>query len=367
MYIFQMIDGLSVGGAEHLQITFAKEAKRRNFKLTVISLEAEDDSQYLSELRSLGVPVYFFPTKRIFDIKNIYRIMRFFLKERPDVVHTHLTYANIIGSITARLTRIPVVATLHSTGIDERLRASRTERVEKIALRYFINKIIACGPAVARYFNQENQNVPTIMIPNAVEDFPEITNLEYENLKKQIVGDLNRVLIISVGRLEKHKGFIDLLKAFSILHQSHPSAFLALVGGGSIKDDLELMVSEYGLSDHVKLLGWRTDVKSLLFVSDLYVLASHWEGLPIAILEAMAAGLPVLATNVGDNAWAIDAAGEVVPPHKPEILSDAMAKLLDDPVRCKELGKKARIRFEENFKSSIWFDNIIAVYQSLLH
>jgi glycosyltransferase involved in cell wall biosynthesis len=100
--------------------------------------------------------------------------------------------------------------------------------------------------------------------------------------------------------------------------------------------------------------------------SDIFVLASHWEGLPIAVLEAMTAGLPVLTTDVGDNAWAIGSVGMTVLPRRPEVLAVAMAELLDDPKRCQALGQAARMRIEEVFNSSIWFDNIISIYQSLI-
>jgi glycosyltransferase involved in cell wall biosynthesis len=366
MYIFQMIDGLSSGGAEQLQVTFAKEANRRGFKLAVISLGEDDDSQYVKQLRALDVAVHFFPTKRIFDFNNLYRITKLFQAERPDILHTHLTYSNIIGSMVARLTGIPIVATLHSIGIDERFRAPRTEQVERFALRHLVHKIIACGPAVATHYQANVKDEPVLVIPNAVDDVPQISSSERDALRKQIAGDSDRPIIISVGRLVVQKGFEDLLDAFFILHSSHPTAFLVIVGNGDTRIGLEQKIKDLRLSDHVRLLGWRTDVPSLLLASDMFVLASHWEGLPIAELEAMAAGLPVLITDVSDNAWAIGSAGVTVPPRQPEILAGAMAELLDDPVRCRALGQAARARIEENFNPSIWFDKIVSVYQSLL-
>lgn len=370
MYIFQMIDGLSTGGAEQLQVTFAIEANRRGFKLAVISLDEAVDSQYVKQLHALGAAVYFFPTNRIFNFNNLYRITKLFQSERPDILHAHLTYSTIIGSMVARLTHIPVVATLHATGIDERFRAPRTELVEKFALRHLVHKVIACGPSVARYYQTIIRDLPVLVIPNAVGDAPQISSSERDALRKEIVGDSDRSIIISVGRLVVRKGFEDLLDAFSILHSSHPDAFLAIVGNSNDEifiNILEQKIKDLNLSDHVRLLGWRTDVPKLLLSSDLFVLASHFEGLPIAILEAMAIGLPVLATDVSDNAWAIDLAGVTVPPRQPEMLAGAMAELLDDPNRRRTLGLAAQARVKENFNSSIWFDKIISVYQSLLN
>lgn len=370
MYIFQMIDGLSTGGAEQLQVTFAKEANKRDVKLAVISLDKDDDSQYIKQLRALGTAVYFFPTKRIFDFNNLYKIARLFWVERPDVLHTHLTYSNIIGSMMAWLTRTPIVATLHSIGIDERFRAPRTELAETFALRYLVHTIIACGPAVARHYQTKHTNKHIIVIPNAVDDGPQISPSERDTLRKQLTGASDHPIVISVGRLVVQKGFEDLLNAFSVVHASHPNAFLAIVGSdttGDYEDILEQKIKDLCLSDNVKLLGWRTDVPSLLLASDIFVLASHWEGLPIAVLEAMTAGLPVLATDVSDNAWAIDSAGVTVPPRRPEMLAEAMTKLLDDPGRCRALGKAAQARIRQNFNPGLWFDKIISVYQGLLN
>ena len=98
----------------------------------------------------------------------------------------------------------------------------------------------------------------------------------------------------------------------------------------------------------------------------MYVLASRWEGLPIAVLEAMTAGLPVVTTDVGDNAWAVGSPGIIVPPQQPEVFAHAMAKLLDDPNRCRALGQAARARIEEKFNPSVWFNEIISVYLTLI-
>ncbi|MDD2922473.1 MAG: glycosyltransferase [Anaerolineales bacterium] len=366
MYIVQMIDGLSFGGAQQLQITFAREAVKRGYKLAVISLSEDDGSPFPRQLEEMGVTVRFFPTTRIFDFDNLYKLTKWMRAERPDVLNAHLTYSYILGSMIGRLTHTPVVATLHSTGVEEQFRVSRTERVEIFALRHAVSKIIACGPSVAKRFAPMVRNKPMVVIPNAVEHSGyRLEPAEREMIRKQISGSVDRPIIISVGRLTLQKGFQDLLDAFLILRQSHPSAFLAIVGGGDFYESLDKRVKDLRLSDHVKLLGMRADVPHLLSASDMYALASHWEGLPIAVLEAMAAGLPVLTTDVGDNAWAIGPAGLTVPPHQPEAFARAMASLLDAPDRVK-LGQIARARVEEKFSASVWFDKVVSVYRSVL-
>lgn len=368
MYIFQIIDGLTTGGAEQLQVTFANEAKKRGFKLAVISLDDGSNSQYLEQLRALDVSVYFFPTKRILDWKNLLSILRLIRMEKPDILHAHLTYAYIIGSLVAFFAGIPIVATLHSTGFAPNL-GVRTAWAEKFALRHLTHQVIACGPAVAQHYKQTvKKDDSVLIIPNAV-DIKQVgmSPQECEKMRRQIAGEVNRFVIISVGRLVPSKGYDDLLDAFSILRLSTPNAFLAIAGSGNYKSAMEQKIKDLKLSSSVNLLDWRTDIPLLLAVSDMFVLASHWEGLPIAVLEAMSAGLPVLATDVSDNAWAIGDTGITVPPHQPELLAAAMKELVSDPARCKTLGLAARIRIEEKFNPSDWFDKIVSAYQGVLN
>ncbi|MBI3169151.1 MAG: glycosyltransferase [Chloroflexi bacterium] len=368
MYIVQMIDALVTGGAQQLLVTFAKEVSKRGHKLAVISLAVEDSSPYPMQLRALGVDVYFFPTTRVFNLDNLRSIIQWLRAENPDLIHTHLTYANVIGAIVAALTCTPIIATLHNIGVEEKFHAPRTEFLELLALRYVMSKVIACGPAVAQHARMNITNKPILVIPNAIEYVDWSLDPQIRaTIRKQIVGDANRVIIISVGRLLPQKGFEDLIDAFAILHQSHPQAFLVIAGDGDLRGMLEEKINNLRLSEHARLLGRRSDIPNLLAASDVFTLASHWEGLPIAVLEAMTAGLPIVATDVGDNAWAIGSAGMVVPPHQPEVLARTLSALLDDPAQCESLGRAARVRIKETFDPTNWCDQFFAVYREVLH
>lgn len=368
MYVVQMIDGLSVGGAQQLQLTFARQASRRGIKLSVISLSEDDGSGYSQQLQSLGVSVHFFPMQRLFDLGMLFGIAKWLRRERPDVIHTHLTYSNIIGSLLGRICAIPSVTTLHSVGFDFRFQASRTIKAEIVALKVGLNRLIACGPEVERHFKTIVPRREILIIPNAIDYISHEVINEYDRIsfRREIDVDGASLIIISVGRLTYQKGFHDLIDAFSIVRSSHPSAVLALAGGGGYRDELEKKITSLNLQEHVVLLGERKDIARLLSVSDIFVLASHWEGLPISILEAMAAGLPVVVTNVGDISWAVGSAGIVVPPKDHMALATSLISLLDDSSLRRYLGQAGRTRIEEHFDPVIWFDKIISVYQTML-
>lgn len=367
MYIVQIIDGLSLGGAQKLLITFAQEARARGLRLAVISLSANNDSPFLEQLVALGVTVHFFPTRRLINLKVLWQIVRWLQCEKPDVLHAHLTYSNVIGALAGRLAGIPVVTTLHTNGIEPQSRNSKTVQAEKLALRYGVDRIIACGPAVAESFRPSLGNKAMQVIPNATtKPLPALPLAERLALRAQITGDSARPLIISAGRLIPPKAFHDLLSAFAtIVHRTDLKAFLAIAGSGELHDQLAKQIADLNLTDHAKLLGMREDMSGLLAASDIFVLSSHWEALPLVVLEAMGAGLPVVATNVGDIAWAVGMAGVIVPPRQPEVLADAIGALLREPERWQALGRAGQARIEDRFSAASWFEEIYAVYLQL--
>jgi glycosyltransferase involved in cell wall biosynthesis len=117
------------------------------------------------------------------------------------------------------------------------------------------------------------------------------------------------------------------------------------------------------LQHHVRLLGARNDVPQLLSASDVYVSASHWEGLPLTVLEAMAAGLPIVATGVGDVPRVVVAGtGVIVPPRDPSALAKALRNLLAEPERMRVMGQTAQAHIARHFNSTVWLDNLLAVY-----
>jgi len=367
MFIVQMIDGLAVGGAQKLIVTFAEQASRIQFKVAVVSLSEECNSPYAQQLMDLGIPIHYFPTTRILDLKNLRKVLHFFRSEKPDVLHAHLTYSYIIASFIRLFTGIPVVATLHSTEVAKN-RSSRTGLAEIYSLRYGVSTIIACGPIVAKNFTANNKHKPVLVIPNSVDSSPFIISTQERNaIRKNFAGSKNRLIVISVGRLVFLKGFQDLLDAFDLLIKSVPEAFLVIVGDGEFRGELEKKINGLGLSNQVNLLGNRQDVPRLLGASDLYACASHWEGLSISVLEAMAAGLPVISTDVGDTAWAIGSAGLTVPIGQPEIFAESMKKLILNPPRLREMGQNARNIVAEKFNPSIWFDELVSVYRNELN
>jgi glycosyltransferase involved in cell wall biosynthesis len=185
-------------------------------------------------------------------------------------------------------------------------------------------------------------------------------------VRTELVGDDSRPLLISVGRLTPQKGGSDLLTAFAHVCETHPEAALIIVGDGSDLETLAEQIKALGLTNHAWLLGARSDVPRLLAASDLYVSASLFEGLPVAMLEAMAAGLPVAATDAGDVPLVVTPhAGVVVPRGEPMRLAQAFEQLLNNRKQLPEMGRAAREHVALHYSPAAWLDQLLTLYSEV--
>jgi L-malate glycosyltransferase len=172
-------------------------------------------------------------------------------------------------------------------------------------------------------------------------------------------------LLCHVANLRQAKAQDQLLRAFAMVQRSFPASRLLMVGAGPLESDLRELAHRLDLAEQVVFLGGRSDVPDLLAASDLFVLSSSHEGLPITILEAMAAGRPVVTTDVGGCAEAVEheATGFVVPPAAPERLAGALVNLLQDPRRARQMGEAGRQRVATLFSPERFLEQHTRLYE----
>ena len=365
--IAQMIDSIKIGGAEKLLVNFAVEARSRGLPLTVIGLKRLPDSPVEAELRSQQAQVVYFPAAGLLAPGRIWRIARFLRRERFDLLHTHLTYANILGVLTGALAGLPVIATLHSVSQEARHHHAGRDRLEAWALRFGARRVLAVGHSVAQAHQGRLGGKPIQVVPNAVPAPASLLPAERLALRQSLTNDPQRPLLIAVGRLAAPKGYTDLLQALNLVRAAHPEAALVIAGDGPLRTELQAQSEALGLSGSVTLLGARSDVPQLLAASDLFVSASHWEGLPLALLEAMMAGLPVVVTAVGENPLVLaQGAGRLVPPQQPVQLAAAILDLLNHPEERLRLGQQAHQHAASQYHTRPWFDRLLSLYQECL-
>ncbi len=365
MRVLQIIDSLRIGGAQKLLVTFGQEARARGVETTVITLNDDVTAQPVArELEGLGVRVQIFPGRGLLDPARIFRLTGFVRSGGFDVIQTHLTYANILGALAGRLAGVPVINTLHSVGQDSRHQNALRDGMENWVMRHLAARVVAVGYKIAEVHQPRLKRFDVEVIPNAV-PVPTLPSMvERMKVRGELTGDASRMLIISVGRLSPPKGFSDLLRAFALVQPAYPHTTLMIVGDGVLCADLAEETRELGLEGSVLLPGARDDVGRLLAASDLYVSSSHWEGLPLGVLEAMMAGLPVACTDVGDLPQVVvqNETGLIVPAHQPEQLAAVMRRLMEDaPLRVR-MGKAARLRAQQVYSPEVWFDRMLALF-----
>ncbi|MBI3243734.1 MAG: glycosyltransferase [Chloroflexi bacterium] len=349
-----------------MQLTLAQAIQGREVELTVIPLRQTANSSLPEDLKRLGVRVVPFPSKGLLNLVHLSRLSHFLRQERFDVIHTHLTYANIIGTLAGRIAGISVIASLRTAGYDTSYHNPMRRQLETWMLRYGAKRVMAVGYTVADTHRQRLHGKRIDVIPNSVIPIPPLPPIEREALRSELVGRLSYPLLISVGRLSLPKGYPDLITAFSIVREQYPESALLIAGEGALRADLVAQIKILNLENHIVLLGARDDVPRLLAASDLYISSSHWEGLPVSVLEAMAAGRPVIATRVGDVPHVVvDGAGLIVPPREPATLAATICALLANPAQMRSLGQAAQTYVAQKHSLNAWMDQLLALYTSV--
>ncbi len=369
MRVLQIISSLKMGGAQKLQETLAGAARGRPIELTVLSLQADTGSAILAALLAKGQRVQHLPGKRLLEVGRFQKLVRFLRQEKFDVIQSHLTYANILAAAAGRLSGIPVVGTLHNVKIEAKhYHPLREGLLETLALRFGARAVVAVGHQVADIYRPRLRGQKLVVIPNAVAPIPPLPAAERLALRRSLTGSTTRPLVLAVGRLSEQKGFADLLEAFAMLHTTQPEAYLAIAGAGELQGALTARLEQLGLTGHASLLGGRNDVPQLLRASDVFASASLWEGLPVAVLEAMAAGLPIVATQVGEvPLTVVEGTGLLTPPAQPGQLAAALQSVLSDSTKREAMGRAALAHVERHHSPATWLDQHLALYRDVTH
>ncbi len=363
-----VIDSLQTGGAQKLVCAFVASAAIYDIQPVVINLRKGASPGILRAIQAAGVRVITVPSRSLFDQKRFQWLVKFFKQEKIDIVHTHLLYANILGSTAAHLAKVPVVCTLHSTQFEKGRRPRLfLTLLEDLCLRNFADRILAVGEKVAAAHRRHYPGRVVDVITNGIPKPKFPTVQERERLRREITGDGSDPVVITVGRFTGAKGYEDMIEAFHLLRSNAPKPKLMMVGTGPQVDTIKNQIEDLGLKQSVILTGEREDVPQLLALSDVFASSSHREGLPLAVLEAMMAGLPVVATSVGDIPNVVTKeTGVVVPPHHPELLAEALDELLKDPKRRQAMGQAAYRRAMSEYSVDAWMKKHLALYREVL-
>lgn len=364
MHIAFIINALRAGGAEKLIATFARAIQDSDHRLTVITLRANVPAAE-QEVAETGARIIHLHHRKLFHPGRFRRLVTLCKAESFDVIHTHLTMANILGGLAGWLTHTPVTTTLHNVTMQSEERPLHN-RLENWVFRNVVDHPIAVGWSIADAHSHRIGGKQFTVIPNAVTIPEPLDTATRSAVRHALVENPDAQILLAVGRLEEQKGFTDLLDAFAQAHNDHPDTYLFIAGVGSLHDDLAAKINALGLSATVHLLGLRHDVPQLLGASDIYVSSSWWEGLSVALLEAMATGLPGVVTDVGDTAQVFTSEmGRLVPARQPQVLAAALCDLLAQPENWLQMGTAAREAIVAGYSAEVAAKQLLALYTDI--
>ena len=353
----------SIGGAQVHVRDLASALTALGHEVVVI---AGGRGSFLDRLEQRGIPYQALrhlahPISPIRDWRALWEIRAALKRWRPDLVCTHSSKAGFLGRVAARSLGVPAVFTAHSWSFSDGIpfhRVAIYHRLERLASR-FSSRIINVSESDRQLAMRYNV-CPADKLVTVHNGMPDVNG----RLRSQPARHPPR--LIMVARFQEPKDHPTLLEALSGLRQ-YPW-LLDLVGNGPLEPQTERLTGQLGLADRVSFLGERQDVSERLATSDIFVLISKWEGLPCSVLEAMRAGLPVIASDVGGVCECVldRNTGFLVPRGDVLAVRDRLGRLIGDPALRVRMGTAGRRRYQESFTFERMLNQTLTVYHEAL-
>jgi glycosyltransferase involved in cell wall biosynthesis len=345
----QLVTELDPGGAERVVYQLATRLDRSRFEPVVISLQPAT-GDVAGWLRDAGVPVRSVNMTSKLDLRARRRLTRLLREEGVKLLHAHLVHAIYLGRRAARAASVPaVISTVHAPE-----RRFRPWHYWADSWTHSLVDVEVCVSEAVRRWTLGKTNLPESKL-RVIHDGVDVGRFadmpRREDARRSLgLGD-GDLVVLSLGRLRRQKGHDVAMRAFAEIAREEPRARLLVAGDGPERRALESLRAKLGLADRVAMLGTREDVPRLFSASDLVVAASRWEGFGLAVAEAMAAGVPVVATNVDSFPEILEdgVSGILVPPGDPPALARAALRVLRDEALARRLAGKARERVRRDF------------------
>lgn len=365
--VLVLIDHLVLGGAQMLLGQFAAAAPGAGIRLQVAQIEDGDDSPAVAPLREAGVnPVSLHLHGRP-SARHVRAVRSHIQSTRPDIVHTHLGTADLIGGLAARSLGVPSVATIHEIKQPHSGLAWAKDAAYTFTQRCCAARVIVVSDSARRAYLRETRGMQdrVVRIYNGI-DFPPAPG-SGAAVRAELGLAPQDLVVGMVSALRPEKGHDIALRAVSLLREQFPRLRLLIAGQGGSAEEIARLAAPLGES--VVFAGRRTDVASVFDSLDVCLHPSRMDAFPTTLIEALAASVPVLATAVGGIPEIIDdgVSGVLVPaPPSPEALAQALGGLLADPERRNELAAAGRTAYEERFTAGPWAHHTRDLYDEVL-
>lgn len=354
---------LDLGGLQQVVYNICRTIDRSHFEIFVLCLR--EKGCFAEDVEALGIPVYLLEQKTNgVDYFAFLKVARLFKSLQIDVIHTHNTQPFFDGTLGAVLAGIKtIIHTDHARSFPDKMRYM----IAEWAVSHFAYKVVGCSEHTSQQLIKYEKISPRkiVTIPNGIDASRFEITIDKKAKREELGISMEGLIIGLAVRLSDQKGITYLLQAMPDILQRHPNTTLLIAGDGELKETLQQEAKALDIAAHVVFCGPRKDIPELLKLFDVYVLPSKWEGLPMIILEAMAAECPIVATNVGGNASAVidGETGALVPPQEPLALSHAIVQLLDSEHLRQRYAVAGKALFEKKFSASIMTRQYERLYQ----
>ena len=373
LYVF---DNLEFGGGERGFVQIINSLNRTRYKIMVACLPTE---VFIEKVKGNEVQINSVDMRNRFNPMAILRLVNLMKREDVDIVHSQGVRADFFARMAAKLARVPVVVSTVQMPV-EGFNVNTIKKVIYTALNrfseHFVDGFIVVSDALEKMMIEkqriESQRVVKIYNGIEIDEYRMDYDKEAIHVKSSLreeMGLKKDIPIIGViGRLVWQKGFEYFIEAIPGLLKKFKDARFLIVGEGKLEEELKLKSKRLGLEDKLIFTGFRSDIKEVLASIDVFVMPSLLEGLPMTLLEAMAMGTPIVATDIDGITEVLDngKTGLLVPPKDTKALTDAITYLLVHSDKAYQIGLTARKVVEERFRVDVMVQKVEEVYEELL-
>jgi glycosyltransferase involved in cell wall biosynthesis len=367
MKLLFIITGLDYGGAEKMLLTNCTYLSAQGYTIKVVTLIKPQ--ALVKDFNDLGIEVDVLNIKGYKDLFGALIKYKKIIKQfRPDLIHAHMVHANLFSRIAAIFfgKKAPLVNTTHDPNFKKNRYRNFLYRITNWRVDYITAISYESYKNYCEYTKVDPEKI--CYMDNLVDTGHFKRNsLERTQLRKDLKID-NQFVWTAIGSFYEQKDYPNLLNAFSILLKDYPDTVLLILGRGPLENEIVNIIKKLELEKKVQLLGVRDNVAGILNASDAFVMSSAWEGQSIALLEAAASGLPIVATDVGGNSTVVkEKNGFLVKPGNHYELYKGMSKIMKmDYNRLNEMGNQSRLVVVENYSVNRMVKKIVNLYSTLL-
>lgn len=368
VHVVFSIDTMRVGGTEMNAVRTAERLDPSRFRLTVVTLRGE--GPLAERYERAGIPVVRFPIHSLYapaTVRQARRLAAWLRRERVEIVHCHDQYSNFFSTLSARYAGVPVIIASKRW-----LHWSIRYRIANAIGFRAASRVLANSSLVARSLSSDDRVAPQriVVVPNFVDEsaFTPASDSVLAGWRQELGLEPNATVVGIIASLEAIKDHATLLRAMAKLAPQWPRLRLVIVGDGSLREALRVQASELGIADAVRFAGLRPQHPSFHHLFDISLLSSISEGSPNSLVEAMAAGRPIVASRVGGVPDAVHDGenGLLVPSGDATAFADAISALLADPNRAAAMGREGARRAAQEFAAPVVIRGLEHLYNELL-